>query len=352
MKVLHCPTSVGGNAWGLASAERKIGINSTVLIYKDTWLGFPYDINLHFDKTNKLKRHLLMWDTLIKAIKDYDIIHFNFGQSLISNERFRLFHLDMAILKKFRKGIVITYQGSDVRQIDYCVKHYEISPYSQEDISYADNIKREKVKIANKYADRIYALNPDLLNVLPERSEFRPYSKLDLSKWSTDEVSDYNKEILTIAHAPTNRKIKGTNHIIDTINRLKDEGYPIEFLLIENIPNDRVMEIYKKADLFIDQLLIGWYGGVALEFMALSKPVFAYIRDEDLKYIPIEMCREIPIINSNPNNLYNNLKYCLKHRDYLQEKAIGSRKYVEKWHNPIKIAQRMKVAYEEILNKR
>ena len=28
MKILHCPKNVGGNAWGLSRAERKLGLQS------------------------------------------------------------------------------------------------------------------------------------------------------------------------------------------------------------------------------------------------------------------------------------------------------------------------------------
>lgn len=52
---------------------------------------------------------------------------------------------------------------------------------------------------------------------------------------------------------------------------------------MENIPHDKVHELYEKTDLAVDELLVGWYGAFAVEMMALGKPVVCYIREEELK---------------------------------------------------------------------
>ena len=39
MRVLHLPTSVGGNAWGLSQAEKTLGIYSQVLVEENNWLN-------------------------------------------------------------------------------------------------------------------------------------------------------------------------------------------------------------------------------------------------------------------------------------------------------------------------
>lgn len=49
MKVLHLPSSIGGNSWGLAQAEKKIGLNSTVLVDSNTWLNYESDICLDLE---------------------------------------------------------------------------------------------------------------------------------------------------------------------------------------------------------------------------------------------------------------------------------------------------------------
>ena len=40
------------------------------------------------------------------------------------------------------------------------------------------------------------------------------------------------------------------------------------------------------ADLVVDQLVLGWYGAVAVEAMALGRPVLAYIREDEAEDNP------------------------------------------------------------------
>ena len=84
------------------------------------------------------------------------------------------------------------------------------------------------------------------------------------------------KRPLRIGHAPTHRLVKGTDVIIRSINLLKKK-YDFEFILIEGLKNIEAKNQYKKIDVLIDQLFHGWYGGLAVEAMALGKPVISYI---------------------------------------------------------------------------
>jgi glycosyltransferase involved in cell wall biosynthesis len=144
--------------------------------------------------------------------------------------------------------------------------------------------------------------------------------------------------------------VKGTNHVLDVVSRLKREGLAIDFRLVEGVPQAEARRIYERADLLIDQLLCGWYGGLAVEFMALGKPVICYIREGDLKFVPEQMRKDLPVINATPTTIYGVLKEWLTVRRHELE-GIGrrGRAYVERWHDPLKIAAKLKGEYEAIL---
>ncbi len=155
----------------------------------------------------------------------------------------------------------------------------------------------------------------------------------------------------TVLHAPSHRGVKGTRYILDAISRLKKEGISLELILVEGLSHSEVKQVYERADLLIDQLLCGWYGGVAIELMALGKPVICYIRKEDLKFIPEKMRQELPIINATPATVYTVLKEWLTVRKHeLLEVGRRSRAYVERWHDPLKIAAKLKGEYEAIMS--
>ena len=46
-----------------------------------------------------------------------------------------------------------------------------------------DRHKRERIAFFDRHADLIYAVNPDLLNVLPARAQFLPYASVDPREW-------------------------------------------------------------------------------------------------------------------------------------------------------------------------
>jgi hypothetical protein len=189
---------------------------------------------------------------------------------------------------------------------------------------------------------KTYALNPDLLHVLPPGSEFLPYSHISLEDWPPC-YTQMESRSLRIGHAPSHRGVKGTGLILDALDSLKREGFGFELVLIEGLSNAEAKERYKTVDLLVDQLFAGWYGGLAVEAMALAKPVVVYIRDEDLKFIPSEMAAELPFIRATPHNIQSVLREVLEMpRARLLELAKRSRSYVERWHNPITIAQRIK----------
>ena len=67
-------------------------------------------------------------------------------------------------------------------------------------------------------------------------------------------------------------------------------------------------------------------------------------------HIPLKMKREIPIINTNFSQIYKTLKTLIKmSKSDLYIKGVLSRRFVEKWHNPNKIAQRVINDIEEII---
>ncbi|MDP6494871.1 MAG: glycosyltransferase family 1 protein, partial [Dehalococcoidia bacterium] len=141
-----------------------------------------------------------------------------------------------------------------------------------------------------------------------------------------------------------------TKYILEAIQRLQGDGMEFEFQIVENVPHDRVKEVYNQADLLVEQLLAGWYGALAVELMALGKPVIAYIRDEDLRFIPPAMKEELPLVNATPHTIYDVLKRCLSmERSDLRAIGARSRAYVERWHDPLKIAAQLKEQAEQVL---
>jgi hypothetical protein len=295
----------------------------------------------------------------------FDVVFFNFGSTLFSPEAYvssnsivlnikskLVFYLnsvlqrfELFVLKIRKIPILIQYQGDDARQAEWCKKNQSICIANEVGSDYyppgSDKHKIQQIALLEKYCDKIFSLNPDLLHVLPRNASFLPYSHINLEEW-VDSPRVKFSENMRIGHAPTNRAGKGSKYIINAVEELKNRGYNIDFVLIEGLDNKTAREVYRSLDIFVDQLLAGWYGGVAVELMALGKPVVSYVREDDLHFIPIEMCLDLPIIQATPETIAEVLEKLLN----TPKREIGmrgeeSRKFVEKWHNPISVSNQI-----------
>lgn len=381
IKVLHAPTAVGGNPQGQVRALRQVGVDAYTAVFTHSYFNYPADFVLSGKNKSRFIREIKKIFYFITWLGHYDIFHFNAGSSLFSiwpdrarrpDEKglkavayivkvimahlFRMIETaELGLYRFFGKPVFVTYQGDDARQGDYCMAHFPINMAEYVEPGYydarSDAFKRKRIRTFGRYCERIYALNPDLLWVLPSSSEFLPYSNISLDDWRP-KYTQMHEGSLRIAHAPSHRGAKGTALILAAFEKLRSEGKVFETLLIEGMSHADARKVYEEADIFIDQLFAGWYGGVAVEAMALGKPVLVYIRDSDLVFIPEEMRQDLPFINVTPDSIVNKLREVLNmSREELLNKAKASRAFVEKWHDPILIAERLKTDYESALSR-
>jgi hypothetical protein len=353
MKVLHLPTSTGGNAWGLSRGERALGLRSEVLVSQQTQFCYPSDVNLDLQGKAPLVRGLSLAKTFLQVRGRYDVFHFNFGSSLLHAPRSGLNQAEIALYPRGVK-LFATYNGCDARQKFPTMKRSAIAAChnpacygGQCNSGRLDELRREGIRRMGSFAQHMWAVNPDLLYFLPpEKASFLPYALdptgLEPLPWRTERR-------LRIVHAPTNREAKGSGHILAALERLKRK-YPesVEVLLVENVSREQAVELYREADLAIDQILIGWYGGFAVEAMWLGRPVIARIAEADLHFLPADMARDVrnTIINADPDTIDAVLERCMEDRAWLLERAHASLEYVRRWHDPVYVAGLTKKEYE------
>jgi glycosyltransferase involved in cell wall biosynthesis len=141
---------------------------------------------------------------------------------------------------------------------------------------------------------------------------------------------------LKILHAPNHKMMKGSSFVFAAIDKLKAEGYDIELIFKQNVPNNEFLSIISEADIVVDQLILGWYAMFAMEAMSFGKPVICYLRPDLLKTFENTGCiapNEIPLISAQPAELADVLRSLLLKPDSLYDIGRRSRRYVEKYHS-------------------
>ena len=328
--------------------------------------GFAYEVDELLATRNPLEFERRRWALLRRALREVDVVHFNFGRSLFppppttgdlvhapGRLYARLLALrDLPLLHRRGKTIAVTFQGDDARQA-----HGPDVPPTRRRLAdevgngyytaAGDALKRRTIATFDRYADRIFYLNPDLGDFLPSRATFVPYASVDPAEWQPREPAPLPARP-TIIHAPSHRGVKGTERVIEAVSQLQGEGVPFDFRLIEGLTRAEARRAYEEADLVVDQLLVGWYGGLAVELMALGKPVVCFIDEETARrHAPRELVDELPVVRASAADLTDVLRGLLTERsaEYpgLAERA---RAFVERWHDPVTIGTQMRTEYE------
>lgn len=343
-------------------------MESTTVVFSRSPYDYPVDEVVWGNAERGVVRELKRWRLLVRALRDFDVVHFNFGTT-IAPERIALDvpgadaagfayrtyarlleQLDLPLLRRAGKAIFVTFQGSDARQGDVATGGgaERLADEAREFYTpESDENKRRRIRRLERYADGIYALNPDLLGYLPPRARFVPYAHVDPRMWEPPATPAGSRRRPLVVHAPTKRALKGTRFLLDAVARLQAEGLEFDLRLVEGVTREEAKTVYRSADLVVDQLLIGWYGGVAVEAMALERPVIAYLRDDDLSVLQPEMRAEIPVIPAQPATIHDVLKELLTtRRGELAEIGRRGRDYVGRWHDPLRIAQGHVADYE------
>jgi len=113
---------------------------------------------------------------------------------------------------------------------------------------------------------------------------------------------------------------------------------------VENIPHGKVREHFMKADIVVDQLVLGFYGTFACETMALQKPVCCYLRHDLLKYVP-----GCPLVNASAESVEDKLRELIESPKKMKSLGGKGPSFVRKIHDSAKIAKSTIRDYEKIL---
>jgi len=338
-------SDISGIASSFRDYLRMKDFNVDVLNYFHRPLFPRADIQFDLKNGHLFLEFFKMLFNFIRSIIRYDIFIFYFGRSLfpwrdIKNNDFLPIYFDLYILKLLKKKMIMNYVGSEIRcsqltnkllglktKYIFCEK-CEYGEYEE----CLDSIKRRReIKMVEKYIDFIFASKKNIGSKLLMREFIQIVVPINLDKWTMPEIT--KNKIPIIIHAPSERNVKGTEQVLEAVNKLK-RAYSFEFLLCENMQNEILMESLKRSDIVLDQFVWGGgYGRFAIESMALGKPVLTYIKCLSKKQQQGILPKDLPIVNTSAEKIFDNVKYLLEHPE--ERKIIGdkSRKYVEKYHD-------------------
>lgn len=332
MRVLHAPSEIAGQASTLARALRELGVEAHSLATNPGFPQYRPDEMRPYDDLPVLPRYAGYLGNVLRHMGRYDVYHFHFGRTLVPPH-----NPDLPLYRASGGKVVFHYHGCDVRNRAHMLATHRYATCTECDPFC--NPARQKVILesARRHADAELVSTPDLLESAT-RARHLPVA-VDLDRYTPRWSEGGPKRVV---HAPTNRLIKGTRHVEAAYEALRPRFPGVEFMTVEGLPWSELIDVLASADVVVDQVFMGWYGVVAVEAMALGKPVLCYIRPE---FEPRLV--DCPIVRVTKEDLTGKLAAVLEGPDRRRLGEAG-RAFVERENAAPVVAARLLEMYREI----
>lgn len=230
-----------------------------------------------------------------------------FSHVLIEAERAlfgRLFSRDVEreTVELERRGLSVAFlcHGTDIRLPSRHVGLTPWSPYADAD-SY--NTKFERDASRNRaLLDRLdrptFVSTPDLLLDVPY-ARWCPVV-VDGARWRVESEPENRRPL--VVHVPSKSAIKGTALIERPIRALEGEGV-LDYRTVSGVAASMMPDLYRSADIVLDQFRLGSYGVAAVEAMAAGRVVVGHVLDSVRSAVSEATGMTVPIVEATPDTV-------------------------------------------------
>lgn len=298
MKVLFLPNNTSSLMNLSVGALREKGINA---------LGFnfapiKFQTNTHvFVLPDDYFQKIIFFIKFLYHLFTCDCIHWIYGGSSKAGVILQYFVGLFVWKKKY-----VEFCGTDVRILERIIE--DVPDYRSKKFSLEqERLLGTKVTSFNTQ-QRFSLLKFEALGNSPEIMDYIDKRLFPISHEVPRAIDTINlkpvkvlNKIPIVIHLPSSPEIKGTDVVNRVCQELAENGL-IEFRNLHGLSHSEVLEAMKTCDIVIDQLLIGEFGVVTLEALALNKKVICFLRPSIEKAYK-ERFTSFPVVNANAANL-------------------------------------------------
>jgi glycosyltransferase involved in cell wall biosynthesis len=308
LRVTHAPVNTAGIPWDNVQALRRRGVDARLVVFERYKLHPEADREIRRPR-NFAARQAVQAAALARLLPRTDVFHFYFGLTIVPKRA------QFPILRASRRRSVFHFLGSDIRG------------KSPEQLAYAG---RADARIVGSF---------DAIHWVPDAEVIPP--GVELTKLQA--VPPPRDDEPVFVHAPSSRARKGTEHFVRACEELG-----VELEIVEGLHHDEARRRYERADVVLDQLNAGWYGMLAIEAMALGKPVVTFLRDEATRRTEEAFGTDVPIVRADKDDLVATLRPLAESAAERRRIGAASRAYVERVHDIERVADRLLALYARL----
>jgi glycosyltransferase involved in cell wall biosynthesis len=329
----------------LAEASRLRGYDSRSLVFSVYSINARSDFDYVVDFANRIPgvRLLVPYLTFLWAGLRFDVFGFFFDGGLLATTPY--WRVELALLKLAGKSIIVLPYGSDARlpsrtrALDRWNAYTDV-PAGKEDRDEAD--VQAHLDAFGRRADVVLG-NNDLVEDLPRLDGVLPYP-IDDSRYGPAPAPE--DDVVTVVHASNHRHYKGTRFLEAAVDRLREEGLPVELDVVEGVPLSEARRRYERADVIAADFLVGGYANFAVEAMALGKPVLSYLRPRTARFHP--EWSECPVVSANPDTLVDELRTLVTDAELRSRLGERGPAYVREYHSLPAVGAQLDAVYREV----
>jgi hypothetical protein len=277
-----------------------------------------------------------------RIVSRYEIVHSHFIVTVTRTG------WEWPLLRQMGRHIVVHYRGCEIRNRDL---NQQLHPdmnicqecdYDPAPCATALNVRRRT--LAEQWGSAFLVTTPDMRDFVPQavhipffvtRPEITPRSPSP------------GRRPFKIVHATNHAGIEGSRRIKAAIDAVIGKGHKIQYVELNGVTHERVLQELGDADLSIGKMKMGYYANLQIESLMAGVPAVCYVRPE---FITEDLAKS-GFVFATLDTLVDTLDYYLSHPDALEEKRREARRSILALHDNAAIAREYQALYAKLLSK-
>jgi glycosyltransferase involved in cell wall biosynthesis len=276
-----------------------------------------------------------------------DVVHYHFGGSRALTR-----DLDLKLLAALQRLRIITFWGTDIRVADI---EFQENPFFRRVYpevpkwAYLATYENSR-RIQEPYARAGFhcVLGSESMLAHVDRKLFPEVHLVRGSLDPTEFVPAYpdpERRKPLIIHSPSDPLVKGTKYVLEAVEQLHRRGLQFDFQTLTGVPRHEMLAVMGRCDIYLDQFVAGAYGMVAIEAMAMGKPVLCYIKPSLVQQYPASL----PIVNTTVDDLATKLEEVIVDGELRHRLGRLGREFVLEYHDVSKQVVELTALYRRLM---
>lgn len=331
--LLVAPANFAGQGWQWARAyERWTGRPAACWMYRtDPVFAFPADWGPSVAVNRAPRRWQRAQLDLVTAC--FDTVVIEAGRPLFG----RLLGFDPVreaqVLRARGLRVALLWHGTDVRLPSEHAATHPLSPYAGAlDAGHVGRLeataRRNRRRLA-RFDGPTLVSTPDLLADVPE-ADWCPVV-VDVGAWASD-VPLLERERPVVVHVPSSVALKGTDLVRDVLLDLDRQGV-VEYREAAGLPSAEVRDLYRSADVVLDQFRLGIYGVAACEAMAAGRLVLSHVDASVRATVRARTGLDLPVVETPADEVRARLLDVVARREHHRALAARGPAFVAEVHD-------------------